>query len=325
MLYRSDPIFHNYGYNQFYSTLFETAGKICRRENLGTKLIAQWSDGLEGHQLDRLKLHKQLVITNCVIDHPSGADHVYTVQPSYYGLFYCPYSCDGEWNIEKNFACFSNRFDIFRQSWFYHFVRRKWLDQAWISFNCDIGPGRTPNDSYKDLSAEQVFEKSFRENHSVFAKEHAECSHLIPYKNFADQGDLTPWILSSRFSIVLEVWFHGNHCITFSEKTMRNLQLPRPWLLFASAGSVQQLRQWGFDVLDDLVDHHYDTVKDCVQRQIAILNQANNLTAFDVLAHRDRLLRASAHNQALLSQWRQQWFINMEQDFDTATLKAQKL
>jgi hypothetical protein len=47
-------------------------------------------------------------------------------------------------------------------------------------------------------------------------------------------------------------------------------------MLYSSIGAVDILRQFGFDVWDDIVDHRYDTEIDPIKRQVAILDQIEN-------------------------------------------------
>ena len=308
ILYRKDPIFNNLERQGKYSAvLFHTFIK-------NKKVYTVWADGIEYNQLEFFKKNKTLLLTNSKFNNVDEFEsNIHTVNESYYGSMYHNYEVNPYTTINRQFNCFSNRFDVFRQTWFYHLIRRKWLDLGYVSFNCDLTHSQPSG--YRGLTSSEIFEASFLDYNQNFAHEHQQIKNKIPYKNFTDDGDLTGLILSSNISIILETWFSGNHCVTFSEKTMRCLQLPRPWVLFSVKGAVQQLRQWGFDVLDDVVDHSvYDNIDNSVERQVKILDLLEDLIVLNIPV--ERCIQASEHNKSVLKSWSDSWFDNMHKDFE---------
>ena len=115
-------------------------------------------------------------------------------------------------------------------------------------------------------------------------------------------------------NVVVET-YAGDNTITFSEKTFRALQTPAPWMLFACKDSIDYLRSIGFDVLDGLVNHSYDSVYqtgtngiDKINNWIATgIQNLESIKRYSVDYVRNRCLTASEHNQNLLKQWRTQW------------------
>ena len=86
------------------------------------------------------------------------------------------------------------------------------------------------------------------------------------------------------------------------------MQLPRPWLLYCSPQSVHYLRRYGFDVLDDYVDHSYDLEILHSSRLLSIINQLEQF----VDRHYDhddyaRFEQAAEHNKNLLLKFAQTW------------------
>lgn len=303
----------------------DVSRRVLFQTSLAKNIQTHWADGVNISALEKTKRKNQLLVTNCkFVDCKDFTDHIYTVSPSYYGLMFVDLQYRNQTPV-KNFNCFSNRFDIFRQSWFYHLVRRDWLNQGWISFNCELSANRTPDRSFVGLTGHEIFEKAFQEHNKVFAAEHQKIKDLVPFKNFQDTGNLTDLVLTSKFSIILETWFHGNHCVTYSEKTMRCLQLPRPWLLFSTQHAVDQLRTWGFDVMDDIVDHSYDKLANAIDRQMAILDQAEQLFDLDIAKISARLHQACQKNSDILRSWNQAWLVNMLDDYESAKQKARLL
>jgi hypothetical protein len=64
-------------------------------------------------------------------------------------------------------------------------------------------------------------------------------------------------------SIVLETSPVQN---TITEKTLHAIVNEHPFLMLASKGTVQYLRNAGFDMFDDIFDHSYDTIDDYKER-----------------------------------------------------------
>ena len=82
--------------------------------------------------------------------------------------------------------------------------------------------------------------------------------------------------------------------------------MPRPWLMFNSQNAVKYLRDCGFDVLDEYVDHSYDCEPDSIKRQIMILDQLSSPMQYtqDIL---DDLECRASHNRNLLKSFSEQW------------------
>ena len=53
----------------------------------------------------------------------------------------------------------------------------------------------------------------------------------------------------------------------------------QPFVLCAEQHSVQALRDFGYDVFDDIFDHSYDNVKDDVHRMKALVEEIQRLCA----------------------------------------------
>jgi hypothetical protein len=218
---------------------------------------------------------------------------------SWYGLY------AGAPNIQphkpiKKFNCFINRMDPIRQSWFYQLIRRNLFDQGLVSFNMDISRHIINGQCNPGDNPLTVFEQQFQQHLQIFQPEHNVSKTMVPYRNF--DCDLQTAIMQTKFSIVLETYFDRNEVITFSEKIFRCLKLPRPWVMFAMKNAVAYLRDLGFDVLDNIVDHAYDSIEFEIDRQGAVLDQCQimclrELTDSDI----HRCEQAAIHNQSLLN------------------------
>jgi len=203
----------------------------------------------------------------------------------------------------RMFNCFINRTCPIRQSWLYQFVRRGLLDQGYISFLLD----------YRKMPAgvtnkQELYEWVFQQNNYIFAKEHEFLRDRVPFRNFDSTIDLDQIVVNSCVSLVLETYFDDKGAISFSEKIFRSLQLPRPFILYASPGAVTVLRSQGFEVYDDVINHAYDSTRDPIKRQVQILDQLDHCRN---LQYNESVLNdyenRAARNRLLLKKFKQQW------------------
>jgi hypothetical protein len=311
LLYRLDPVFKTWN----------TVEDLCHRKikQAHPQLRSYLIDAMPESEILLVQQQKYIAITNSIIDNSFGnIESILRVSDTFYGVYYYPYLLTKS-RVDKNFNCFINRMDPIRQSWLYQLVRRGLFDKGYVSFNMDIT--RIPN--FKNLTQIQAFEQQFQEYGSIFSQEHDQIKDLVPYKNFSDNGDITNIVLGSKFSIVLETYFHNNHVVTYSEKIFRCLQLPRPWIIFSHQHAVAHLRIMGFDLLDDIVNHdQYDQLESAIQRQIKLLDLAEQLVTIDIDKCYNRLSEAAQHNQNLMKQFSATWM----NDFDnTIQLALKKL
>lgn len=305
--YRNDPVFHTWN----------TVESICHQkvQKSHPQLRSYFIDAMQEHDIRSVQNSNLVAITNSILDESFGnLESIFRVSNSFYGVYYHPYSI-ADHTPNKDFNCFINRMDAFRQSWLYQLTRRGLFDRGYLSFNMDI----TRMPFHQGLSQQIAFEKQFQQHCGIFAEEHIKLKNKVPYKNFQDNGDLTNVIIDSKFSIVLETYFDNNKIITYSEKIFRCLQLPRPWILFSHCGAVKHLREMGFDLLDDIVDHSkYDQLESPVDRQVTILDMVQQLVNININNYRERLISSAKRNQEILQKFSDTW----QQDFDNVIKKA---
>jgi hypothetical protein len=234
-----------------------------------------------------------------ITDNVLEQDHI-ALYPEFWGSFYYQPEYVARQPIYL-FNCFINRVCPMRQSWFYQFVRRDLLNQAAVSYLLDY---RSKIDGVE--TKQQLNQYIYTLGNHIFESEHKQMQSQVPYCNFS--GDIDQTIVDSKLSLVIETYFKRDGTIAFSEKIFRALQLPRPMLLFCSPGSVAVLRNHGFDVWDDTVDHSYDQLQHPVERQVHILNQ---LERFQQINYSNQQLTnfesRARHNQQLLEKFKQNW------------------
>lgn len=286
-------------------------------------LLLKLIDAVDLNHVVRLseKHKKVFLITEQPVDNLPPNVFLRKLPSEFYGCYYanCPII---ELSIEKDFNCFLNRLDPIRQTWFYTLVDRGLLDRGHVSFNLDLRPGlQSPN-----VSGIDMFELHHREFLSSFDHIKDQVLKILPYKNFVDNNDMFSTSMKSKISIIVETYFERADAKTFSEKTFRSLQIPRPWLLFAATGCVERLRSMGFDVYDDLVDHSYDrfdTSTTCVERHESILNQLPKLMDLEFTPELlDRLHQGAKHNKNILEDWNSKWKTSCFDKIRTTFLEA---
>ena len=190
------------------------------------------------------------------------------------------------------FNCFMNRIRGDRSQTFYELIQRNILNKGLVSFNC--------------TQAEYMDQYEQAELYDYW-QEHDRGLELVPYNTVESHGALEQCIIDSNVSLILETYISHSHLV-FSEKIFRALQLPRPWLLYCSPGAVLCLKQYGFDVLSDYVDHSYDAVHEHHNRHNSIMNQLETFVDRRYsIENYDRFNRAANHNQQLLKKFALAW------------------
>ena len=222
------------------------------------------------------------------------------------------YGCDIKYqdhNPTYLFNCFMNRISGDRSIVFYELLRRKLLDQGLVSFNC-FRPGDNRNLDVDPVDhSKKNYDWQYESADLVrYQVEHEQGRGLVPYNNIEPAGlDLEQAIIDSRLTVILETYISDDH-IVFSEKIFRNLQIPRPWMLYSSPGAIAYLRSQGFDLLDDYVNHDYDLIKNHFARLLKMVDQLEQFQTVQY-THLDyaRFQQAAEHNQKLLKHFEQQW------------------
>jgi hypothetical protein len=247
---------------------------------------------------------KDVIVTDNVSLRPVNCKQI-LVLPEFWHIYSCKM-------IFKNrvpthgYNCFMNRISGDRSQVFYELIRRNILDKGQVSFNC-WRPGDGRNSVTVDYTINNYTWQYEQAEMFQYVAEHQKGLELIPYCTIDENEGLVQVIINSNVSLILETYTSDSH-IVFSEKVFRALQLPRPWLLSCSPGSVKLLKDHGFDVLDDYVDINYDSIPEHSHRLLKILDQLETFidrkyTEQDY----QRFELAAKHNQALLSKFEQCW------------------
>jgi len=261
---------------------------------------------------------QQVLITDYWLrDKSKFCGPVFEIPRSVYGIYYMP---NRKWHrtIQRDVSCFINENTLIRQLWFYLLYDKNFLDRGYVSFS---GQSRSYN-----LSSWELFDMFHKQGLQEYDSKYQELRNLVPFKNFIETGNLCDTIMSTKFSIVIETWFHRTDVLSFTEKIFRALQTPRPWLLFHSTGSIAALKSLGFYVYDDLIDHSYDshdTAGDTTQRQQGILKEATKLMDLNVTDSLvDHWEKKTLMNCNILQEYNRNWQKDYQDVLDQAYNKA---
>lgn len=115
---------------------------------------------------------------------------------------------------------------------------------------------------------------------------------------------------TSGIEVVLETLFDDQRW-HLTEKSLRPIACGKPFVLMATAGSLQYLRQYGFRTFDGLIDESYDTVKDPADRLRAVIAEMKRISELPTLQKHalwSDLNKIACYNQALFfsDAWQQQ-------------------
>lgn len=250
------------------------------------------------------RLKPNAIISDNILLKPING-HDLSLYPEHMYIHHSAFTCQDQ-TPKWGYNCFMNRISGDRSIVFYELIRRNILQHGLVSFNCFM-PG---DNRYDDLDhTEKNYDWQYESaDLGRYNKEHEIGRSLIPYNNIEPAGlELEQCIFDSNVSLSLETYISDDH-IVFSEKIFRSMQLPRPWLLYCSPTTIQYLRQQGFDVLDDYVDHEYDLITEHFDRLHKILDQ---LETFIDRKYSDkdyaRFNQAAIHNQNLLLTFEKAW------------------
>lgn len=200
----------------------------------------------------------------------------YFYYPEYHAYYYPMYS-DGQLDdtvIYKKFFSLNKREDPSRQLLYVKLYHDKLLDHSYFSY---LGE----NNNYRNLYSSSEWDNnwsmllnnvpeiaSWAQPVSRYIKVDDD-EYLKLYKGTNQSGHRDPtwmpnphWYQTSFCSIVCETGPTA-HKPNFSEKTFRAIMQGHPIIFIGAADSVGMLRDLGFDMYDDIIDHSYDSIQHC--------------------------------------------------------------
>jgi len=115
---------------------------------------------------------------------------------------------------------------------------------------------------------------------------------------------------SSAIEVVMETLFDDSrHHLT--EKILRPIACGRPFILLSTPGSLQYLKQYGFETFDGLIDETYDSISDSRQRLEFIVQELERISTMSL----DEKKSLWTQLYAIAERNRQLFFSDEWQDF----------
>jgi hypothetical protein len=215
-------------------------------------------------------------------------------------IIYCPYwfmTVYPLYNFKPKtarrfkFSCLNRELKPHRLMNFCLFMESEYLADSCISFW-----GRA---MYANLTEEEHRANLYRMlkkcNDSELDNIFAKVEHLIPYKPYEpeyaggnDHGmshlaytDTYINLVTETSCDFIDLYVHCDAPI-LTEKTIKPLMCRQMFLMCAQTGAVQFMRDLGFDMFDDVIDHSYDKVEGFVPKTYAIHQELQRLSKLDL-------------------------------------------
>jgi len=241
-----------------------------------------------------------LVVTDNYISCPTNYD-VFSTPSSFFGIY--SYTTKHLWCPQRDFTFGVNRMDFKRIQLLLQLDQTLSIEHGYVNFNCV--------EAWDRHSADASTRFCDYLKHCANNQEHRQLQILskrMPLCNYTETHEEI--YTKSWLNIVIET-YSSDYVASISEKLMRCLVTPAPWIAFAGCHALSYLESLGFDILADVVDHRYDSLREaqhklsnfaaCAVNTIASLKMQN----FPQLAQRCQA--AADHNTVLLAQLNQQW------------------
>jgi hypothetical protein len=260
-----------------------------------------------------------IVITDNLINCPTQY-RVARLPDSFFGI-YCHSPSQSIWNPQRRFNFAVNRIDNKRLLLFLELIQRAHLQGChdttdYMNFNCWSWQGK--NDSVEAL--QENFRREFNtlENiaqgyHKTYGETFRQWQDRMPLRNH-DLDHETVHV-SAWLNITPETYSSDN-VIALSEKTFRVLCRPAPWMLYSGRHTIARLTSLGFDVLQDVIAHRYDSM---IENHTArygdkmvdfIFEAADSVESMMDMKFSDLQIRcaeAAKHNREVLTEMRSKW------------------
>jgi len=106
--------------------------------------------------------------------------------------------------------------------------------------------------------------------------------------------------------VVLETLFDDDR-LHLTEKSLRPIACGQPFILSATVGSLEYLRNYGFKTYHDIWNEDYDLIKNSEDRLTAIIELMRTIAAWDTKTRKDMMIRAQQ-----IAQYNKEYFFSEE-------------
>lgn len=257
-----------------------------------------------------------MVITDNWISVPT----IYPVQrlpESFFGIYYHQPSLS-DWVPNRRFCFSQRRLDSKRLILFLEIMYRAEMiinseKLDYINFNCWSWGGTNDSNSGLQSNYQRALDALPDLVKQLYQETSTRLKPQIPFSNHTLSHE--EMYMNAWMNMVVET-YSSDTTVALSEKLFRALCLPAPWMVYGGKHIIAWLRSMGFDTLDDIIEHRYDTMieqetvaygdKPCDwiyegAETVDRLKQQN----FDDI--KNRCQQAAEHNRNLLLKMKQRW------------------
>lgn len=223
---------------------------------------------------------------------------LYRYFPEYHAYYYPIYSniLVDDSVLTKKFLCLNKRVDVTRLILYKKFYTDNLIEQSFFSF---LGEDHL-NGNLESINAVNQAEEIFNN----LLKLYPEFTRLItptdPFVKINSDTDIDQYINYCAQNIIDPSWkldhtfYQQSFCSVisetsmlsmtpnFSEKTFRAIANGHPFIILGGQGSLEFLKNLGFDTFDDIFDNSYDGIADNYQRMIAVFKTIDKINSMDV-------------------------------------------
>jgi len=248
-----------------------------------------------------------LVITDATANRPLNC-RVIQLPDSWFGIY--AHSPQVTQPVIKAFSLPINRIDYNRTFLIMRLYFDQVLDQGLVNFNCvDRSQGPEQSDQQRRERWEKFSTDVVEWYGSKYQRSRDDLIPRMPLRNHDLEHDAV--CQAGALQVVVETYC-SDHTVCVSEKIFQALCLPRPWIVLSGTWTVARLRQLGFDVMDDVIDHAaYDGARmnddKIVHLSGMIRAWSENFQLDNWNAIQHRAAAAAEHNQRLLYALQDQW------------------
>lgn len=220
----------------------------------------------------------------------------YFYYPEYHAYYYPMYDDNqiDDTVLDKKFFSLNKREDPSRQLLYIKFYHDNLLESSYFSY---LGE----NNNYQNLYSSDNWDSNWQ---MLVSNLPSIANWLHPtnkYLKIHNDQSLDLYCGTNNHYNSDPTWFPDNHwyqtsfcsiiCETgptahkpnFSEKTFRAIMQGHPIILIGAANSIGMLRELGFDMYDDIIDHNYDTISnDPYARQMSAFESIDKISRYSL-------------------------------------------
>jgi hypothetical protein len=190
----------------------------------------------------------------------------------------------------KKFVGLFGRHDLYRLKFFRHLYDNYKQDSI-LSYNATRA-------AWNYRFAETYFDddKKWYEKNCPVLLDFDQASGWVPFQD--SLANISKHYHNYFVEIVCETDTYSNRF--FTEKTLKNFHLGKPFLLFSGPGSLEYLKSRGFLTFEPYINEHYDTINCPHTRYLTIIDEIDRLAQlpiFDLQTILHKLAPVFEHNK----------------------------